>query len=593
MTELYIDNMKVNLPEDFEVDFYVNNPFFTKKGDYTYDIDLSLKDKNNAKIYNHMYRLHSITKHTNRSAVLIVNGMVIINGTEIILSIEDSIAKIQLVSGNSELNYLSAGKKTLRELDLGEIPDIDEQLALYTLDHFYPDSDFVCCPVIKEKGSYVYYGQEPKSDVLYNDIDWDTRNGYNYKDGTTFVAQPYLLAFIDKVCKALGYDIEENVLTQNEMYRKLIIVNGYDAKQYNKIVPNWVIDDFITEIEKLFNVVFLVNKVTKKIRILNTYKYYQSNNNKIEISGDKVHDNIKIKYDQKESLYITYDNVSYSLPNDSWYKYQELDPELVKKCTVINVDTFSRIDIETYKGYYIFHDLSTDLYFVTNGNNQLVMVDYLKSRLDDQSDDQSDFKIVPSEIYDNSYFLSRVDLGGFEPYTGRVGAFVPVVSNVRKADDAQKKLYEAIEGGVAQDEIDNSNLFISIFIGSAKLLGWMMFEDQDVPMHDLDRMTYPQCTMSPYLPYDASMGHNRLFKIGSDTDTLAILGTNGFYERAYSDNISVNTDTEYVIPFEDNRFLNPMSEFVVDNRKFYCKCLLYKITAKGLSTSIEGTFYAM
>lgn len=593
MTELYIDNMKVNLPEDFEVDFYVNNPFFTKKGDYTYDIDLSLKDKNNAKIYNHMYRLHSVTKHKNRSAVLIVDGMVVINGTEIILSIEDSIAKIQLVSGNSELNYFSAGKKTLRDLDLGEIPDIYEQLALYSLDHFYPDVEFVCCPVIKEKGGYVYYGQAPKSDVLYNDIDWDTRNGYNYKAGTTYVAQPYLLSLIDKVCQALGYDIEENVLAQNEMYRKIIIVNGYDAKQYNKIVPNWVIDDFITEIEKLFNVVFLVNKVTKKIRILNVYKYYQNANNKIEISGDKVQNNIIIKYDQKESLYITYNNVSYSLPNDSWYKYQELDPEIVEKCTVIDVPNFSKIDIETYKGYYIFHDLSTNLYFIVNGNNQLVMVDYLKSYLDDQSDDQCDLKIVPAEIYDNSYFLLRVDLGGFEPYTSRVGAFVPVVSNVRKADDAQKKLYEAIEGGIPHDEIDNSNLFISIYLGPAKLLGWMRHEDQDVPMHDLDRMTYPQCTISPYVPYDATPGYNRLFKIGSDTDTLAILGPNGFYARAYSENISVNTDTEYVIRLEDNRFLNPMSEFVVDNRQFYCKSLLYKITSKGLSTSIEGTFYAM
>lgn len=594
MTELYIDGQLVNLPETFQVDFYVNNPFFTKKGDYTYDIDISLRDANNAKIYNHIDRLHATTHHTQRSAVLLVDGRVLMNGTEIILSIEKHVAKIQLVSGNSELNYLSAGDRTLRELDLGEIPPLDATVALSSLSKYYPESDFVCCPVIKEKGPFVWGNLDTeKKDVLYNDINWDTRNGYQFKSGTTFVAQPYLLAYVDKVIRAIGYDIEENTLLDNSMYRKLIVVNGYDTSQYNRILPNWTIDEFITEIEKLFNVVFLVNKVTKKIRILNTYYFYTNgSSSKIDIASKYVNEAHDVKYDVKESLYITYDSVSYKLPSGSWYKYQELDEELVNKCTIINVNSFAEINISQYDGYYIFHDISTDMYFVRSYYAALVPVDSLKEKKDESSSNKAELKIIPAEIYDNSYYLDRFDFGGSKYYTGRVGAMVPVVSNVREAEE-QKKLYEAIESGIAQDEINDSNIFISIYIGGSKILGFYEIDGIDIPQPQLDTMTYPQCTVSPYVSYQSGIGNSRLFKVADDRETLSILGQNGWYNNVYSKNLTVNTDTEYIVPFVDHRLLDPMGRFVIDNRLFYCKRLLYRITSKGLSKNVEGTFYAM
>lgn len=594
MTELYIDGQLVNLPETFQVDFYVNNPFFTKKGDYTYDIDISLRDANNAKIYNHIDRLHATTHHTQRSAVLLVDGRVLMNGTEIILSIEKHVAKIQLVSGNSELNYLSAGDRTLRELDLGEIPPLDATVALASLSKYYPESDFVCCPVIKEKGPFVWGNLDTeKKDVLYNDINWDTRNGYQFKSGTTFVAQPYLLAYVDKVIRAIGYDIEENTLLDNAMYRKLIVVNGYDTSQYNRILPNWTIDEFITEIEKLFNVVFLVNKVTKKIRILNTYYFYTNgSSSKIDIASQYVNEAHDVKYDVKESLYITYDSVSYKLPSGSWYKYQELDEELVNKCTIINVNSFAEINISQYDGYYIFHDISTDMYFVRSYYAALVPVDSLKEKKDESSSNKADLKIIPAEIYDNSYYLDRFDFGGSKYYTGRVGAMVPVVSNVREAEK-QKKLYEAIESGIAQDEINDSNIFISIYIGGSKILGFYEIDGIDILQPQLETMTYPQCTVSPYVSYQSGIGNSRLFKVADDRETLSILGQDGWYNNVYSKNLTVNTDTEYIVPFVDHRLLDPMGRFVIDNRLFYCKRLLYRITSKGLSKNVEGTFYAM
>lgn len=42
MTELYIDGTSVVLPADFSTSVKRENPFFTKNGEYTYDITLQL-----------------------------------------------------------------------------------------------------------------------------------------------------------------------------------------------------------------------------------------------------------------------------------------------------------------------------------------------------------------------------------------------------------------------------------------------------------------------------------------------------------------------------------------------------------------------
>ena len=68
MTELFIDGVSVVLPAAVEIQVKRENPFFTKNGEYTYDIELALTNAVNARLYNHLHRLNSIkevkTKHT-------------------------------------------------------------------------------------------------------------------------------------------------------------------------------------------------------------------------------------------------------------------------------------------------------------------------------------------------------------------------------------------------------------------------------------------------------------------------------------------------------------------------------------------------
>ena len=56
MTRLFIDGQEVVLPEQFELELITENPYFTRNGEYTYDIDIDLRVPQNRQIYKNIQR---------------------------------------------------------------------------------------------------------------------------------------------------------------------------------------------------------------------------------------------------------------------------------------------------------------------------------------------------------------------------------------------------------------------------------------------------------------------------------------------------------------------------------------------------------
>src|SRR5690554_4093213 len=119
MTQLYIDGQEVVLPVDFSCKSISENPIFTKSGDYTLNITLSLLNPVNSKIFKHVNRINSLSRFENRTAILVSDNDVIIKGKEVVLQFTNISVDIQIVAGNSSLNYLIGNNLNLRDLDLG------------------------------------------------------------------------------------------------------------------------------------------------------------------------------------------------------------------------------------------------------------------------------------------------------------------------------------------------------------------------------------------------------------------------------------------------------------------------------------------
>ena len=202
MVSLYIDGTPVVLPSDFATEIKIENSFFTKNGEYTYDFKLPLNNPTNAALYAHLHRLNNVSEiKEKRQAVLIADNRCYNNGTEIITDWTDDSVSIQLASGNSELNYLIGANLQVSFLNMGtaELTDESGRVAYYTqsLQKSYPGFDYVAAPVSTPAG------------ILNEWRFGKTTSGYSLRlaDGTIRIVQPYLCAIVRRMLNALGYTI--------------------------------------------------------------------------------------------------------------------------------------------------------------------------------------------------------------------------------------------------------------------------------------------------------------------------------------------------------------------------------------------------
>lgn len=589
MLRLLIDSMPVNLSADINFDYNSANPFFTKSGEYTLDIDINLNDPANALVYKSIDRLDIITHPKKRKAVLYDEKGIIINGTEIILEIDIHNAKIQLVAGNSDLNYLANDETSIRDLNLGSIQLTSLQTELAGLNSFYPQRNYVCTPVMRKI-------DDSNTDLKNTLI--TSANGPVFDPSVTLAdlhPQPFLLYYVEKMVEVLGYKIKTNCLLQEEKWCRLILVNGIDTLEYAKMLPNWKSSEFFTEIEKLFNVIFVVDQVKKTVDIISVVTFYNEKEI-INISADNVLDQTNKKFDQDESLYINYKNVKYDFPDYDYYKYADIEPGILKMCTKTLIDNWT-VDTQVLKDNYnkmIFYYLQpVKTYMMQStlsvsdpdgniitpaGYNQLMSFQRVVN--DSSSTDFVELKIVPSEI--RGVILERG-----ESYFGV--ASMPITRNsFELSTNATMGLNEYVKQGIPE-EPSPDKIFIAFYDGIIGFTSAFTEHPDGSVTYNRLNATFPEChtreaeMCNPFTPYA-----NCLFP---QNITLQLDGDNGMYKKYYDGNIVVDTTTEYIIKFRNLKRPSPMSIFVIANKKFYCKNLKYTITSGRMSEITEGTFY--
>lgn len=131
MIELFLDNKPAVLRENVSIKLTRENVYFTKSGSYTYDVELPLQVKLNRDIFGNINRKDVDAQAKDFHAVLRVDNEVVLDGKAVINHITDTSVKIQLLGGNSEMNfYAKCSKVYIDELDLG---DWQNELISWTL----------------------------------------------------------------------------------------------------------------------------------------------------------------------------------------------------------------------------------------------------------------------------------------------------------------------------------------------------------------------------------------------------------------------------------------------------------------------------
>lgn len=367
MVSLYIDGTPVVLPSDFATEIKVENSFFTKSGEYTYDFNIPLNNPTNAALYSHLHRVNSVSEITEkRQAVLIADNRCFINGTEIITDWTDDAVSIQLASGNSELNYLIGSNLQVSFLDMGKI-EIDDDSSLLSpyrqsLFNHYPNYDYVAAPVMTATGLVVnewqMHFQQDGSCMLQ--LERYSRS----------VPQPYLCALVRKMLIALGYTIGTNQL-ENSRYSQLIVTHDVNTWEYAKMLPGWSVKDFFENLENLFNLVLVVNNKKRTVDIVFANQFYLSAN---EVHLNAVEDEYEVAIDEEQLALMTNADVNYDVPDSTYFRFAKLDENIINICDKVEESSLTLLSewFQTHKdNQTIGTDKSTGRQYVYSSSAEL------------------------------------------------------------------------------------------------------------------------------------------------------------------------------------------------------------------------------
>ena len=323
MVSLYIAGVEAVLPSDFATEIKIENSFFTKNGEYTYEFKLPLNNPTNGSLYSHLHRLNNASEiKEKRQAVLVADNRCYINGTEIITDWTEDSVSIQLASGNSELNYLIGASLQVSFLNMGtaELTDESGRVALYTqsLKGSYPEYEYVAAPVSTPAG------------ILNEWRFGKTSSGYSLRlaDDSIRIVQPYLCAIVRRMLTALGYTIGVNQLEESR-YSQLIVVHDVNTLEYAKMLPGWSVKDFFENLERMFNLVLVVNNKSRTVDIIFANRFYLAAE---EVHLSAVEDDYEVDVDEDNADLMTNANIGYDLPDSDYFRFAKMNDSLVNLC---------------------------------------------------------------------------------------------------------------------------------------------------------------------------------------------------------------------------------------------------------------------
>jgi hypothetical protein len=454
MTELFVNNEQVVLPENFSTDIIEGNPFINPIGETSLDITVSLLEPGNAHIFGYLQRTNS-NKDVAESlpCTLIVNTKEY-HGLCIILEFSDEDVSIQLVFKNSIFAYAIDDDLMLRDLDLGTAT-IPSNIPAH-FDLTYPDTDFQLLMLYDPDITYSEFGggnQMVNGDLLnrltyvYNTTTQRYELTYGH-DGNPvkiygifalgdigvrkqlYSIQPYLVAIIRRVIEALGFEIGENEILDT-VYKYAIIVNNSTSLKYADTLPDWTVRKFIEQVQIWQNCRFIYNPFTAVVDI----RYNHLSNENAELVELAILDDFTGVSEEVEPVMNRQRNIEYNLPNTDIYKFTDLG-DLSSKFQNIETSASSLAllinHMKTVKNphwIYLYEDAKLIL---REGDIPAFVDEYrmLKNNPDKKDADET-LDIVPSEMALVKFYIrGRMETST----TSYIYLMVPVVRNSQIMD---------------------------------------------------------------------------------------------------------------------------------------------------------------
>lgn len=300
---LLIDHKPAAIKEGSSFDYTSDNRLFNDRDDYTMSIELPLDNPENAAIFGNIHRKEANIDNIYFDAEIITPGWCK-SGAVVIVSITETVAKVQFIAGRSFQNFYPAFDNTyIDELELGAIPvwtpnnkaqasggsnnrndrpstrpggagtrgdntsvpSVDKSTA-----EAWGTGDIIALPWvnassgnIQNRADYGYYnGSYQWVWHVVQDDDDDTE----LVKGLSCQARLYYLTQL--ICTAMGYTLSAQDWVDSDyyyLYSFNSVPFAWGACNWQDTLPHWSINEFFDHLEKLMLCEFEINHKDKTI----------------------------------------------------------------------------------------------------------------------------------------------------------------------------------------------------------------------------------------------------------------------------------------------------------------------------------------
>lgn len=578
MTQLFIDGTEAVLPQNFSVTVKRENPFFTKSGEYTYDCQLRLDNPINLQLFGFLNRTNNSDQiSTDRTAILIADGHVYCRGKEIVTRWTEETVCIQIVSGESELNFFIGQDRKVEELELGE-------------------ADGNCCvyPVVRTPaGGLMNYRRVFRYKVRPALL--DIRYERKFMGGTyvRIVPSPLLCPLLERLIGAMGYTVERNDLADTA-FSKLFILNYRNTTNIARMLAGWTVKDFLVEVERLTGVVFITDNLRKTCSIIPKQTFYLEAR---QLTLGNVVDNYETEVEDDESreAEFTTSNVAYSLPDHRWSKLMKLPEGLPTSMETRNYSSLGQISYAAQTtdvaSPVLMRDTSTGRLYIcspyTNTNTENEEMPGVRLREVDQFTDldrqdtesQLELRITPAPM---AYLgwphdAEVIDLGTTDGYDGHYVGWSELVTPSR-AHEGDEEEWEVVE----DDTVEQHDTFEDTIRAAQK---------KESSASDLYCAFWGGYTTggTPIVYTDAYHARVSPLTVGSGLEASDFLNLEGslrlkdldtdYYQGGYE------IDTRHAVTFDtfDPNVIDTRQVYVVRNRRYVVRDVEETVTAEGRS----------
>lgn len=409
---LLIDHKPAAIKDGSSFDYTSDNRLFNDRDDYTMSIELPLDNPENAAIFGNIHRKDADIDNIYFDAEIIADNFHK-SGAVVIVSITESLAKVQFISGRSFQNFYPAFDNTyIDELDLGAIPywipdnyadthgggnnrntrpstrpggagsrpggsggsGGQEESITKTTSEAWGTGDIIALPWVNAASGNI----QNRADYLSNQWIWHVRQDDD--DDTEIVrrlsCQIRLYTLVEKICTALGYTFEGQDWQSSDwycLYSFNSVPGAWGARCWEDTLPHWSVNELFNNIESLMLCEFDINHKDKRI------SFSWSNENVANagtLAIDRVVDEFQASVSKEDdSQYRGKRNVGYADAGHNmsniyccdWYfrkskVYMKEYDTLQEIITFLNNQPASWFRGEAWS--FIFHALDVDNYFI-------------------------------------------------------------------------------------------------------------------------------------------------------------------------------------------------------------------------------------